>query len=154
VVLNLRSELAGSRTELAQLQTQGRQLLQQNATLMAQLQAQPEIRYVSVLHDDKAAPTMLVMFDPKHNTLTLKRVGGYQEAADKSLQLWALPAGGAPHSLGVLESQPVLRLAAAEQVVGQAPALAVSLEPKGGVPGEGGPTGPVLFKGAVLQTPL
>lgn len=154
VVLNLRSELAGSRTELAQLQAQGRQLAQQNTQLMAQLQAQPDIRYVSVLHDDKAAPTMLVTFDPKHNTLTLKRVGGYQEAADKSLQLWALPASGAPRSLGVLETQPVLRLAAAEQVLGQAPALAVSLEPKGGVPGEGGPTGPVLFKGAVLQTPL
>lgn len=154
VSLNLRDQLAGNRAQLAQLQLQGRELARANTELLAQLQAQPEIRYVSVLHDDKAAPTMLVTFDPRHNTLTLKRVGGYQEAADKSLQLWALPASGAPRSLGVLESQPVLRLAAAEQVVGQAPALAVSLEPKGGVPGEGGPTGPVLFRGVVLQTPL
>ena len=29
-----------------------------------------------------------------------------------------------------------------------------SLEPKGGVPSEGGPTGPVLFKGALIQRML
>lgn len=154
LTLNLRGELEGSRTQLAQLQAQGRDLVRQNTQLVAQLQAQPEIRYVSVLHDDQATPTMLVTFDPKHNTLTLKRVTGFQEGPEKSLQLWAIPASGAPRSLGVLAEQPVLRLAAAEQVVGQSPALAVSLEPKGGVPGEGGPTGPVLWKGAVLQTPL
>ncbi|TWO72970.1 RNA polymerase subunit sigma-70 [Caenimonas sedimenti] len=154
VALNLRGDLQGTQTELAQLQQQGRMLAQQNATLTAQLAAQPDIRYVSVLHDDKATPTMLVTYDPKHNTLTLKRVGSYQEAGDKSLQLWAIPAAGAPRSLGVMGADAVAKLAAAEQVVGQSPLLAVSLEPKGGVPGEGGPTGPVIFKGAVLQTPL
>ncbi len=154
VALNLRGDLQGSQTELAALQTQGRALAQQNATLTAQLAAQPDIRYVAVLADDKATATVLATFDPKHNTLTLKRVGNYQEAADKSLQLWAIPAAGAPRSLGVLGADAVARLAAAEQVVGQSPLLAISLEPKGGVPGEGGPTGPVLFKGAVLQTPL
>jgi anti-sigma-K factor RskA len=154
ITLNLRGELEGRRMELAQLQTQGRTLAQQNAQLVAQLQSQPDVRYVSVLADDKAAPAMLVTFDPKHNRLTLKRVGAYQEGPDKSLQLWAIPAAGAPRSLGVLAEQPVLRLTAAEQVVGQSPALAISLEPKGGVPGEGGPTGPVLWKGAVLQTPI
>jgi anti-sigma-K factor RskA len=152
--LGLRNELQGSQTQLAQLQNQGRDLAQQNAALVAQLQAQPDVRYVSVLTDEKATPAMLVTFDPKRNTLTLKRVGGYQEGPDKSLQLWAIPNAGAPRSLGVLAEQPVLRLTAAEGVVGQSPALAISLEPKGGVPGEGGPTGPVLWKGAVLQTPI
>jgi anti-sigma-K factor RskA len=154
VTLNVRDELQGSQQQLAQLQGQGRDMATRNAQLIAQLQAQPDVRYVSVLHDDKATPTMLVTFDPKRQTLTLKRVGEYHEASDKSLQLWAIPAAGAPRSLGVLAEQPVLRLAAAEQVVGQSPAFAVSLEPKGGVPGEGGPTGPVLWKGAVLQTAL
>jgi anti-sigma-K factor RskA len=51
-------------------------------------------------------------------------------------------------------SQPVMRMPAAEGEVKQMPMLAVSLEPKGGVPGEGGPTGPVLFKGAMLQTTI
>ena len=154
VTFQARDQLQGTSTELAQLQSQGRELAQRNAQLVAQLQAQPDIRYVAVLADDKAAASMLATFDPKHNTLTLKRVGGFQEAADKSLQLWALPTGGAPRSLGVLGTEAVARLTAAEQVVGQSPVLAISLEPRGGVPGEGGPTGPVLFKGAVLQTPL
>lgn len=154
VTLNMRTELSGTQSQLAQLQHQGLQLARQNTDLAAQLRAMPDIRYVSVLHDDKATPTMLVMFDPKHNTLMLRRVGGFQEAADKSLQLWALPDGGPPRSLGVVDTQQVLRMPAPNQLMGQSPALAVSLEPKGGVPGEGGPTGPVLFKGAVLQTPI
>jgi anti-sigma-K factor RskA len=45
----------------------------------------------------------------------------------------------------------VLRLATAEGDVKQVPTLAISLEPKGGVPSAGGPTGPVLFKGALIQ---
>jgi anti-sigma-K factor RskA len=46
----------------------------------------------------------------------------------------------------------VVRLTAAESQVREAPALAITLEPKGGAAGPG-PTGPVLFKGALLQTP-
>jgi anti-sigma-K factor RskA len=154
ITLNLREELQGSQLQLAQLQTQGRELATRNAQLVAQLQAQPDVRYVSVLTDEQARPAMLVTFDPRRNLLMLKRVGGYQEGPDKSLQLWAIPNAGAPRSMGVLSQQPVLRMTAPEQMMGQSPVLAISLEPKGGVPGEGGPTGPVLWKGAVLQTPL
>lgn len=154
VTVNMNRELAARDEQLAQLQQRGRQLALQNAQLVAQLQAQPDIRYVAVLADDKAGPSMLALFDPKHNTLTLKRVGGYQEAPDKSLQLWSLPEGSTPRSLGVLGNEPVVRLAALENQLQASPALAISLEPKGGVPSETGPTGPVLFKGAVLQAPL
>jgi anti-sigma-K factor RskA len=147
-------DLDAQASQLAQLRSESLQLARANTDLRAQMAAQPDIRYVSVLHDDKAAPTMLVTYDPKHNTLTLKRVGGFQEGPDKSLQLWAVGGAPAPQSLGVLGGEAVIRLPAREQQVQQVPVLAVSLEPKGGVPGEGGPTGPVLFKGALLQTPL
>jgi anti-sigma-K factor RskA len=130
----------------------GTQLMRQNEQLTARLQAAPEVQYVAVLSDEKSAASMLVTFDPKHNTLTLKRVGSFREAADKSLQLWALPPSGGPRSLGVLGTDPVIKLTAAEGEVREAPALAITLEPKGGV--AGGPTGPVLFKGPLLQTPL
>ena len=122
--------------------------------LTAKLSAAPEIQYVAVLADDKAAASMLVTFDPKNKKLVLKRVGGFQEQADKSLQLWALPQGGGPKSLGVLGSDPLIRLTAAGSDVKQVPTLAISLEPKGGAPVGSGPTGPVLFKGALLETSL
>ena len=46
------------------------------------------------------------------------------------------------------------RLVTAPEAVSTVPTLAVSLEPKGGVPSEGGPTGPVLFTGAVIRNML
>jgi anti-sigma-K factor RskA len=119
--------------------------------LSAQLKVAPKIEYVAVLVDAKSAETMLVTFDSKSQNLVLQRVGDYQEANDKSLQLWALPNSGGPRSLGVLGGDKVLRLATAEGDVKQVPTLAISLEPKGGVPSAGGPTGPVLFKGALIQ---
>ncbi len=125
-----------------------------NAQLVAQLKATPDVQYVAVLADDKSAASMLVTFDAKNQRLVLKRVGGFQEASDKSLQLWALPNAAGPQSLGVLGGERIIRLATAEGQVREVPTLAISLEPKGGVPSTGGPTGPVLFKGALLQTSL
>jgi anti-sigma-K factor RskA len=137
-----------------ELAMQARALGTQITELRSQLQAAPQIQYVAVLADDKAAASILVTVDPKNGRMTLQRVGPYQEAGDKSLQLWALPQQGAPRSLGVLGTDKVLRLTASEPDVREVPALAISLEPKGGVPSAGGPTGPVLFKGALLQTQL
>ena len=138
--------------QLGEREREGQSLAQRNVQLVAQLQASPDIRYVAMLSDERAAPAILVTFDPKHNTLTLKRVGSFDEGSEKSLQLWALPAGSAPKSLGVLPQGAVVKLEAAEGQVRAVPALAISLEPRGGVPGEGGPTGPVLFKGALVPT--
>ena len=123
----------------------------QIATLQQQLQATPQIQYVAVLADDKADASMLVTFDPKNNQLVLQRVGGFQEGADKSLQLWALPPGQGPRSLGVLGHDKLLKLVAQEGDVKEVPTLAISLEPLGGVPSATGPTGPVLFKGALIR---
>jgi anti-sigma-K factor RskA len=137
------------------------QAVRQSAMRVVALQAESHIDYVAVLADDKATASMLVTYDPRKNTLTVKRVGGYQTAFDHSLQLWALPgqakpgeAAGGPKSLGVLGDGDVIHLTANESSVKEAPALAISLEPKGGVPSETGPTGPVLFKGALIQTVL
>lgn len=143
--LNL-SELNG------QLRGQVAKLTGDNQQLLAQLAAAPDIQYVAVLADDKSSASMLVTFDPKNRRLLLKRVGGFQAQADKSLQLWALPAAGGPRSLGVLGREPVIRLTAAGSDVREVPTLAISLEPLGGAPAGSGPTGPVLLKGALIET--
>jgi len=119
--------------------------------LRDQLHNAPAVQYVAVLSDDKDAASMLVTFDPKKKQLVLQRVGGFNEGNDKSLLLWALPPGGAPRSLGVLDNAPGLRLAASESDVHAVPALAITLEAKGGVPPGSGPKGPVLFKGALIE---
>ncbi len=145
------SQLIQTSRQNAELAQAREALAQQNTELLAQLKAQPDIAYVAVLADGKFNASMLVTFDARQQALVLKRVGGYQEAADKSLQLWALPESGGPTSLGVLDGQAQMRLVANDQQVRATPALAISLEPKGGVR-EGGPTGPVLFSGRVLTT--
>ena len=135
--LNLRAQLGG---EIQQLQ--------------ANLLAVPQIEYVAVLADQQSAAAMLVTLDAKNHKLTLQRVGGYKEESNRSLQLWALPPAGSPKSLGVLGSDKVIHLTAGERDMREVPTLAISLEPKGGVPGASGPTGPVLFKGALIQKVL
>ena len=132
----------------------GQQLGSQIAALRTQLEATPQIEYVAVLSDDKSAANILVTFDAKNKKLVLQRVGGYAEAGDKSLQLWALPQAGGARSLGVLGADKVLNFTAAAGDVREVPTLAISLEPKGGVPSAGGPTGPVLFKGTLIQKVL
>lgn len=156
VGLNLGRQVQSQGAQLAQAGNRSEQLARENAQLAAQLSATPRIEYVAVLADDKASASILVTFDPRQNALTLKRVAPIQVGADKSLELWALPPAGAPRSLGVLgvlDGGQVVRLPAAENQVREVPALAVSLEPKGGVPPGSGPTGPILFKGPLLQTP-
>ncbi len=115
------------------------------------MQALAQMPYVAVLAGEQAGASVLVAYDARSQALVLQRVGGVPEPADRSLQLWALPAQGAPQSLGVLGRERVLRLPAAPAPLHAAVALAISLEPLGGVPGDAGPTGPVLFKGALIR---
>ncbi len=145
--LNLRSQIGSQSSQMSQM---GGEI----SRLQAQLLATPQIEYVAVLADDKSAVSMLVTFDPKNKKLVLQRVGGYQEAGDRSLQLWALPPSGGPRSLGVLGGDKLLQLTANDGDIRAVPTLAISLEPKGGVPSAGGPTGPVLFTGTVIQKML
>ena len=66
-------------------------------------------------------------------------------------QLWLIPAGGKPHSLGVMPARPHMQLALAEPIssmVARGATLAVSLEPVGGSPTDQ-PTGPVVASGPI-----
>ncbi|MEG3176997.1 anti-sigma factor [Sphingomonas sp. RB3P16] len=73
--------------------------------------------------------------------------------AGRSAELWIIPAGGTPHSLGLLQTQggTALTLTPANRARILAGAtLAVSLEPLGGSP-SGAPTGPVVAAGALSR---
>ena len=83
--------------------------------------------------------------------VTVKVVGGAPVPPDRSLELWMLPQGAAPRSLGVVPSTGVSRVtlpAVPEAAFANVPALAVSLEQRGGST-TGAPQGPVLYTGRV-----
>lgn len=109
--------------------------------------AAPEI--LAVLAGKEAKPVMLVAAKPGTGTLTVTVLSREPIAADRDFELWALPTGGAPKSLGLVAASGVTRLKLPADGL-QAPAVAISLEPKGGSP-TGGPTGPVLYTGAVVR---
>jgi anti-sigma-K factor RskA len=113
-----------------------------------QVQRAAEARYLAVLQDAQAQTTLIVSA-ARDGRLTIKAVADLRTTAGaKALELWALPAGGQPRSLGLVSAEGRTVLAS-DPAISDAPALAVSLEPPGGSP-TGAPTGPVLYSGKVL----
>lgn len=103
---------------------------------------------VVVLAGPDARPALIATAAPNERTLSLKAVGPVQVPADRVLELWALPEGAAPRSLGLIPASGSGRLTLPEAALTRIPALAVSLEPAGGSP-TGAPTGPVLYSGRI-----
>lgn len=79
--------------------------------------------------------------------LVLRPLSEARLASNRALELWAVPAAGAPRSLGLVSADEGTTVLQALQVEGTS-ALAISLEPAGGSP-TGAPTGPVLAVGAL-----
>jgi anti-sigma-K factor RskA len=75
-------------------------------------------------------------------------------AADqRSYELWLIPPGDRPHSLGLIEPGRPVRLTVPPALVARATTdavLAVSVEPPGGSP-TGQPTGPVIASGKLIS---
>jgi anti-sigma-K factor RskA len=117
--------------------------------LLGSLYNRDDARYRATLLTADAQPALKVEAHEDYlqvEPLTLAAVD-----ADRSLELWAIPADGKPISLGVIPagSKGKVELSEAQKVLIDKPiALAVSLEPKGGSP-TGQPTGPVLYQGAL-----
>jgi anti-sigma-K factor RskA len=109
--------------------------------------APPPLQTIAVLGTDSTHPVWRLERRRALTALTIEVVGTVPPAAGKSYELWALPRGGAPVSLGLLpgagRAERTLSvpqrtaLLAAEKV-------AVSVEPLGGSP-TGSPTGPIVI---------
>jgi len=106
---------------------------------------------VVVLAGSDAKPGLIATAARNDRFLTLKPVANTAAPAGRVFELWALPQGRAPTSLGVIPAGAVVQVplpAPAQESLTNIPALAVSLEPPGGSP-TGQPTGPVLYSGTV-----
>lgn len=107
------------------------------AQLMAVLQS-PEAQAMLVVRADEAGGLHIHALQ---NLAT--RAGG------KSLELWAIPPGQAPQSVGLVSPEGLTALRRAQGLAG-VQQLAITLEPPGGSP-TGAPTGPVIMSGDVLK---
>src|SRR5450830_654210 len=110
---------------------------------------------LALLLDADNRPAWLASWSGTRQQVQLQDLLGQPVPAGRSLQLWAVPAQGAPRSLGVLGAGDAGKVlsAAASQLQG-ATLLALSLEVEGGVPEAGGPQGPILFKGPLVHRTL
>jgi anti-sigma-K factor RskA len=110
---------------------------------------QPELAPLVVLNgSDTTKGQWIVSADGGRKTLSLTPVQPQNIAASNSLQLWAIPAGAKPISLGLLNTRQPTLLSVADVTLSQGTTIAISLEPQGGSP-TGQPTGPVMFSGAL-----
>jgi anti-sigma-K factor RskA len=119
----------------------------------------PAAGYIALLSDPRTQKPVLMVTARRNDTeLQIRTLDPAIQVADASLELWALPKGGKPRSLGLISdsdrpgfNRPVLRMDAdADKTLSDVPMLAVSLEPHGGSP-SGAPTGPVLYSGPCVR---
>jgi anti-sigma-K factor RskA len=103
-------------------------------------------QYLAVLSSTNTTPAFVATVNLDSNSLVVRRLAA-APSSDQSYQLWAIPAGQAPQSLGVLTSAEYSH-DLGDLEPNDLP-LAVSLEPKGGSP-NAGPSGPVVFTGTLI----
>jgi len=110
----------------------------------------PQAPVVVVLDANPAAAQALnarfvVSISADGRALVLKPLTDVVLTPMQVLQLWAVPAQGAPRSLGLVQPAGATTLVRA-QMLHDTAALAVSVEPPGGSP-TGAPTGPIVSVG-------
>ncbi|MFZ4834605.1 anti-sigma factor [Rouxiella sp. Mn2063] len=120
--------------------------------LMPRLLVQPApLVPVAILTNAQSAANQgqwVVSADKSTRSLTLTPLQTAGISANHSLELWAIPGGGKPRSLGLLDTQSPTQLTLAANMPESGVTLAISLEPKGGSP-TGQPTGTVLYSGRI-----
>jgi anti-sigma-K factor RskA len=110
-------------------------------------------RYVAVVTPSGDAPPLLVAVDLARGELSVQPVD-LKPAAGKALELWAVPTGAKPVSLGLVTAADRRSIGSLQPSTWRDPGLliAVSEEPAGGSP-TGQPTGPVVYKGRLVRSP-
>lgn len=123
--------------------------------LQGKLQSVQQIKYLSVLQDERHAPAMLVTLDPLDKALQIQRLNEVAEGREDTMQLWALSANGQPQSLGILtRGLKTSRVPVDDSTLGEVTGLAISVENKGGVEPGQAPRLPYLFEGVWIQKAL
>ena len=119
--------------------------------MLAPTSERPFESVVVVLAGPDAKPALVATAERGSRFLTVKAVAPVDLPSGRELELWMLPDGRAPVSMGLVPATGIDRLALrapAGVALQGIPALAVSIEPAGGSPTRA-PTGPVVYTGRV-----
>jgi anti-sigma-K factor RskA len=108
-------------------------------------------RYVAVLHAPQRAEAAFVATGGGRGLL-LRALAQERPPGDRGFELWAIPAGAKPRSLGVIPPDGRVELGRLPLALDEGMTLAISIEPKTGSP-TGQPTGPVVFLGTLMAAP-
>jgi Uncharacterized protein conserved in bacteria len=106
--------------------------------------------YVAVVNRGGDLPALILRVDTRKGTVNVRTLGA-EAPPGRSLELWYIAAGKAPKSLGVVENapEPIVIPAVLRDGVADA-TIAVTAEPIGGSP-TGGPTGPIVYSGKLIE---
>lgn len=96
---------------------------------------------------------VVASWDPGGRQLILAVPGEMATDPTHSNELWVIPAGGKPKSLGTMPASKQMHMQLANALatlLQQGATIAISVEPRGGSP-TGSPTGPVVASGALTR---
>ena len=122
-------------------------------TPQAPVQA-PAAPMVAMVSDEGKTMTVVANWDPDDRQLVLAMAGDMPEDPGKAHELWVIPQGGTPRSLGTMADRAMSRMELADtlaELLRQGATIAISVEPPGGSP-TGAPTGPVIASGTLERS--
>ena len=102
---------------------------------------------------DKTEIKVVASWDPAARQLVLAVPGEIATDTKHARELWVIPAGGKPRSLGTMPAGKEMHMRLAEalaDLLQHGATIAISIEPPGGSP-TGAPTGPVIASGALVK---
>lgn len=109
----------------------------------------------ATIQQDNGSTGWTATVDPQHARMVVVPATPVAFAQGRAAELWLIPAGGKPISVGMIARNRPTSFTLDPALVarlGPTATLAVSVEPTGGSP-TGQPTGPVIAKGAISAAP-
>ena len=108
---------------------------------------------LAMLGSGEQGTKVVASWDPAGQRLVLAVTGAMPADPAHAHELWVIPPGGKPRSLGTMGPSRQMHMQLADtlaQLLQQGATIAISVEPPGGSP-TGAPTGPVVASGALTK---
>ena len=113
----------------------------------------PAVQPMVAMLGNEGSMKVVASWDPSARQLILAVPSGMATDSNHSNELWVIPAGGKPKSLGTMPASKQMHMQLANALatlLQQGATIAISVEPRGGSP-TGAPTGPVVASGALTR---